>query len=105
MQTQQPQTIGEIIKTSLPQIIETSKTEHSQNKAYERPMTIEELSVFLSKPVASIYQMTSKRKIPFTRCGRDLLFFPSEIIEWLKTNRVKTQEQMAQEVSENLCHS
>jgi excisionase family DNA binding protein len=105
VKTQQPQTIGEIIKTNLPPIIAASEKEHLHNFALEKPMTMKEVSVFLSKPKATVYQWTSKKTIPHVKCGRENLFFPSEITEWLKSKRVKTQEQLAQEVSKNLCQS
>ena len=86
-------------------ILENSANEQDLAIAFHKPMNIEELSIFISKPIATIYQFTSQKKIPHVKCGRDLLFFKEEIILWLKSNRVKTQEQLASEVKVNLSKS
>ncbi len=103
--TQQPKTIGEVINDHFPPSLENVGTVLEPELAALKPMNIEELSIFISKPVNSIYQFTSKKKIPHVKCGRDLLFFPDEIILWLKSNRVKTKDQLKREVIENLLKS
>jgi excisionase family DNA binding protein len=70
------QQIQELLKK-----IETLSTEP------EKPMTVYEAARFLNKEVQTIYGLTSKRKIPFHKNGRELSFFKSELVEWLKTSR------------------
>ena len=55
----------------------------------EKPITIYEAARFLNKEVQTIYGLTSKRKIPFHKNGRELSFFKSELVEWLKNSRPK----------------
>lgn len=103
--THQPKTIGEVMNDHFAPSLKNAGTVLGPELAALKPMNIEELSIFLSKPVDSIYQFTSKKKIPHVKCGRDLLFFPDEIISWLKSNSVKTKDQLKQEVIENLLKS
>lgn len=52
----------------------------------EKPITVYEAARFLNKEVQTIYGLTSKRKIPFHKIGRELSFFKSELAAWIKSN-------------------
>lgn len=68
-----------------------SKIENLQSEP-EKPITIYEAARFLNKEVQTIYGLTSKRKIPFHKNGRELSFFKSELVEWLKKSGPKFPE-------------
>jgi excisionase family DNA binding protein len=47
-------------------------------------LTAAEIAVMLRKELKTIYTMVGQRRIPFRRCGRELLFDPEEIDEWMR---------------------
>jgi excisionase family DNA binding protein len=55
----------------------------------EKPITVYEAARFLNKEVQTLYGLTSRRKIPFHKNGRELSFFKSELVEWLKKSAKK----------------
>lgn len=55
-------------------------------KAY---LNIDELADCLNLSKGKLYEMTSKRKIPFLRVGRRVLFDPERIERWMATQEVK----------------
>ena len=50
----------------------------------ERLIDIEELSRMLSIPVGSIYNLVSRRRIPFVKIGRRIRFDLGDISRWIK---------------------
>jgi len=79
--------IPEILTRHDQQIQELLIKIESLTKEPEKPITIYEASRFLNKEVQTLYGLTSKRKIPFHKNGRELSFFKSELVEWLKGSR------------------
>lgn len=53
----------------------------------DAPMTIQQVSEYIHKSVPTIYQLTSKRKIPFSKVGNTLLFSKKEIDAWIASGR------------------
>jgi len=51
-------------------------------------MKIEDLSVYLDTPVATIYTWTHQKKIPHVKIGRSLRFDLAEIDLWVNERRV-----------------
>ena len=56
----------------------------------EKPLNIEEASAFLNRSVPSIYNLTSRREIPFHKKGKHLSFYKSELNDWVKEGRQLT---------------
>jgi excisionase family DNA binding protein len=52
-----------------------------------RPFTVEETSEYLSIPISSLYQLTSKKKIPFFKRGKKLYFYQDQLDAWIKEER------------------
>lgn len=70
-----------------------------QNTESDIWFNIEELCSYLpDKPVrATIYEKVQKRRIPFMRTGKKLIFLKSEIDAWLKQGRQKTFSEISME--------
>lgn len=47
------------------------------------PIGMTEASKLLGKSPSTIYEMTSKRKIPFHKRGNKLYFFQDELLKWI----------------------
>jgi excisionase family DNA binding protein len=63
----------------------------------DKPLNIEEAAAFLKKPKSTIYQLTSTRKIPFSKMGKQLLFFKKDLLLWIEEGKKKTQKQIEAE--------
>lgn len=61
-------------------------------------LTVTELSQLIKKSRGTIYNMTSKRQIPFIKKGNRLTFERQVILEWMREDRRKTEEQLQEEV-------
>lgn len=48
------------------------------------PISMSEACKLLGKSPSTIYDMTSKRKIPFHKRGNKLYFFEDELFQWVK---------------------
>ena len=55
----------------------------SSGAAMHTPVGMTEASKLLGKSPCTIYEMTSKRKIPFHKRGNKLYFFQDELLKWI----------------------
>ena len=70
----------------------------SQTSSYDDiPLNIEEASAFLKKPKSTIYQLTSTRQIPFSKMGKQLLFFKKDLLAWVEDGKKKTKKEIEAE--------
>lgn len=63
---------------------------------------IEEAAAFLRKKVPTLYRMTSKREVPFSKQGNRLYFSKQDLIQHVKDSKKKTQLEIAQEAKQYL---
>ena len=56
-------------------------------------VNIEDLSLYLDTPVATIYTWTHQKKIPHVKIGRSLRFDLAEIDQWVNARRVAQVEE------------
>ena len=66
----------------------------ANNLATKEIFSVSEAAEFLGLKPAYIYQLTSKRQIPFCRPGRKLYFQKSDLIDWVKKARQSTVEEI-----------
>ncbi len=62
-------------------------------------LTVEEAANFLNIKKSTMYAKVSKRDIPHSKQGKRLYFLKTDLIEWVKKGRVKTQEEIEQNVN------
>lgn len=67
-----------------------------------RYLDIDEASEFTKLPKQTIYQACSKRKIKHTKVGRHLRFLESDLIEFIETNRRKTDKELTAQAAFDL---
>lgn len=60
-------------------------------------LTVHEAAKFLKVPSSSIYKRTCIGEIPCLKKGGRLYFVKSELMDWVKTGRVKTSYEIKQE--------
>lgn len=64
----------------------------------EELMTISAASKMLNLSVATIYSKVCRREIPVNKQGKQLYFYKSELQEWIKSGRRKTNFEIAKEI-------
>jgi excisionase family DNA binding protein len=92
-------TTPEQLAILIDQSVRKALAEHSQKSSYsdDQPLNIEEAAAFIRKPVSTVYQLTSTRKIPFNKIGRQLIFFKKDLLAWIEESKKKTQKQIEAE--------
>jgi len=73
-----------------------STNERESNE--DSPLSIDEVADLIGKSKPTIYGYVSRNEIPHSKSGGRLYFFKSEIIEWIKQSRVKTIQELENEV-------
>lgn len=63
----------------------------------DKPLSIDEASAFLKKPKSTLYQLTSTRQIPFSKMGKQLLFFKKDLLVWIEEGKKKTKKEIEAE--------
>lgn len=64
----------------------------------EELLTIEGAANLLKLSVATIYTKVCKNEIPVNKQGKRLYFYRAELLDWIKSGRIKTIAEIQQEV-------
>lgn len=73
------------------------KKEQSVSDQPEDLLTIQKAAKFLSLTVPTMYSKVSKNELPFMKRGKRLYFSRTELLEYLKEGRKKTNAEIEQE--------
>jgi len=57
-------------------------------------LSINEAAEYLNVTVAALYSMTSRRLVPFNKPGKRLYFLKSDLDQWIKSAKVKTNDEL-----------
>jgi excisionase family DNA binding protein len=101
---QLPKAVGEILK-SLERIenllIQSNNSSEISNKSSKvtsnKFLTVIEAAEFLKLSTPTIYGYTHNRQIPFNKKGKRIYFAESDLIEWIKSGRIKTSNEIEAE--------
>lgn len=63
-------------------------------------LSINEASILLKLSVATIYSKVCRNEIPVNKQGKRLYFYRTELLNWIKSGRIKTIEEICQETQE-----
>jgi excisionase family DNA binding protein len=63
---------------------------NANNLASKEIFSVNEAAEFLGLKTSYLYQLTSKRLIPFYRPGRKLYFKKSDLVDWISKHRQAT---------------
>ena len=98
-----PRALNYLIK-KVDNLQETVNTLRHKQQASESPrwMNIDELCAYHpSHPKKqTVYEWVSKKTIPYHKMTKGLMFFQSEIDEWLKSGAQKSEEDLMREARE-----
>lgn len=73
------------------------KCEHSTTDQPEQLLTVQEAAEFLSLTVSTMYSKASKGELPVMKRGKRLYFSRTELLEYLKEGRKKSNAEIEQE--------
>ena len=81
-------------------MINRNSTEFNAGAEIEKPLTIEEASKFLDLKKSTIYKMTHRREIPFSKPhGKKIYFSKAELVRWMLGKPLKTRSQIKDDAS------
>ena len=60
-------------------------------------LDIHQASEYLKLKIATLYEKTSRKQIPHFKKGNKLYFYLSELQNWIKQGKVKTQDEIESE--------
>ena len=84
------------------------KAVQNNNPTTEQPeqlLTIQEAAKFLNLTVPTIYSKVSKRELPVMKRGKRLYFSSTELMEYLKEGRKKSNAEIEQEAKAYLSNN
>ena len=93
-----PNIIGKLFVKldKIEKLLKERKIHDSDNN--EELLTIEGAAELLKLSVATIYTKVCKNEIPVNKQGKRLYFYRSELLDWIKSGRIKTTVEIQQEV-------
>lgn len=88
-------TSQEILWQLLHEIREMKKMLDERNGAEKELLTIDECAELTGLKKSTLYRMTHKRMIPYSKPGGNRVYIKqADIIKWLKSNRISSSEEM-----------
>jgi excisionase family DNA binding protein len=93
-----PNIIGKLFVKldKIEKLLKARKINNSDNN--EELLTIEGAAELLKLSVATIYTKVCKNEIPVNKQGKRLYFYRAELLDWIKSGRIKTSAEIQQEV-------
>lgn len=93
-----PNIIGKLFVKldKIEKLLKAKKINDSDNN--EELLTIEGAAELLKLSVATIYTKVCKNEIPVNKQGKRLYFYRAELLDWIKSGRIKTNAEIQQEV-------
>lgn len=93
-----PNIIGKLFVKldKIEKLLKARKINDSDNN--EELLTIEGAAELLKLSVATIYTKVCKNEIPVNKQGKRLYFYRAELLDWIKSGRIKTNAEIQQEV-------
>ena len=85
-----------LIRSCIREEIESVLQGMNQQEPVPERINLIEAAKYLGFKKSTMYKLTMTRKIPFSKFGRKIIFYPKELDEWIKQNalRVKTKEEI-----------
>ena len=92
-----PDIIGELLTRidSIEKLLQENKV--NTVVANDELLTISEAAILLKLSVATIYTKVCKNEIPANKQGKRLYFYRAELLNWIKSGRIKTITEIQQE--------
>ena len=79
--------VNEAVQSALEQHQETAVTELNESNQKAEVLNADQAAEFLHIAKQTLYSMTSRRKIPFYKNGKKILFRKGALQEWLNSGK------------------
>lgn len=89
--------VNEAVQVALEQHQETAITELAENNLKSEILNADQAAEFLHIAKQTLYSMTSRRKIPFYKNGKKILFRKGELHEWLNSGKHEQEKNIQRE--------
>ncbi|GDX50892.1 excisionase [Bacteroidota bacterium] len=89
--------VNEAVQVALEQHQETAITELAENNLKSEILNADQAAEFLHIAKQTLYSMTSRRKIPFYKNGKKILFRKGELQEWLNSGKHEQEKNIQRE--------
>jgi len=83
-------------------ILNALRNEQKPINQSEKLLNIQEAAIYLSLSVPTIYSKVSKRELSFMKRGKRLYFSQTELLEYIKTGKVKSNNEIKEEAENYL---
>jgi excisionase family DNA binding protein len=87
------QEVRQMLREEVRTVLKEYQPLQKEDDSYDL-MTIEEVADFINMAVPSVYGLVHRKKIPHIKRGKRLIFEKIQIIEWLKSGRQKTLQEI-----------
>ena len=91
-----PPELQQIIESSIAKILGSTRTTAPQPEA-DQLFTIQQAADFLTLSVPTLYNLVSRKEIPYMKKGKRLYFSKEELTSWLKSGRKQTMAEIQTE--------
>lgn len=81
------------------------KLENMENILFaaKEVLSLEEAAIFMNVTKSNLYHMTHEQIIPFYKPGGKMCYFEkSELLKWMRRNRVSSMEEIEKEAEQRL---
>ena len=78
----------------LPAALADARPDQDANRLLEPLMTVPQLAELLQLTRKGVYALIEARRIPFVRVSNRVRFLRSDVIRWLRENRVPASEEI-----------
>lgn len=89
--------IRNLLRQELKDFFETQISKRESQQPTDTLLTVPQAANFLSLSVPTIYTKVSKNELPFMKRGKRVYFTESELLDYLKKGRIKTNEEVNRE--------
>lgn len=97
-----PNLIGEIfVKIENIEKLLQENILHSKAAAEDELLTVSEAAKLLKLSVATVYTKVCRNEIPANKQGKRLYFYRKELLDWIKSGRIKTISEIKRDVETN----
>jgi len=97
--------LSDLIQNSVRKVLEETNKDLSNSNETEKLLTIQEAAEFLNLTVPTIYGKVQKRELPFMKRSKRLYFSRTELMNYLKHGRRKSNEEIEEEAKAYLLNN
>lgn len=90
------------LKTSVKEALQENHSVPTASNNSEDFLTIQQASEYTHIPLATLYDYTHKKKIPYNKVGKKLLFNKKELTDWISNHRKRTRTEIEELSIEDL---